>query len=77
LVDFRKIKTKVIKSNKLILKLEIELNESSYTAQEAAERIAYLINGHYEIDFSNFILFLLRETKSNTWELKNLEINEK
>lgn len=66
---------KEVISPKLVLKLEIELSDSSYTAEEAADRIAHLINSSRSESFSSFIVFLLRETKSSMWDLKTLEIN--
>lgn len=71
-MDFTKLKEQQVKSSKLIFKMEIELNESLLTDQEAADRLAYASNRAH--DFSAFILFLLRETRSSTYELKKLEI---
>lgn len=65
---------KQVKSPKLTFKLEIELTDSLLDAQEAADRIQYLINSSNSRDLSNFIVFLLRETKSSMWEAKKVEI---
>lgn len=64
-----------IKSPKLTFKLEVELNNSSLTPEEATDRLDYLINRSYNAKaVSEFVLFLIRETKSSTYEIKNLEI---
>lgn len=70
------IKPKEVKSKKLILTLEIELTNSCLDEQEAADRISYAINTSSRHEISEFIVFLLRETKSSYWELKKLEINK-
>jgi hypothetical protein len=74
MVDFSKIKERQVKSPKLTLKLEIELNDSLLEAQEAADRIQYLIDSSQSKEFSNLIVMLIRETKSSTWELSKFEI---
>lgn len=74
-MDFKLAKREV-KTPRMILKLEIELNESTLTDQEAADRLSFLINSYHAKEFSELIVFLLRETKSSTWELKALEINQ-
>jgi hypothetical protein len=66
---------KTIVSPKLILTLEIELNNSSLTAQEAADRISYAFNSSRSKELSEFIVFLIRETRSSTWDMQKLEIN--
>lgn len=68
-------KKREVVSPKLILKLEIELTDSLLTAEEAAERIAFIINSSRSDAVSNFIVFLLRETKSSMWEMKELSID--
>ena len=69
-------KTKEVKSEKLILTLQIELNRSSLTEDEAAERISMLLERRETKVFSELIVFLLRETQSSTWELKTCKIEE-
>lgn len=63
-------------TEEMVLKLELNLFRSSLTPEEAAQRIEYLINSPYSKEFSGFIVFLLRETKSSSWELKSLELNK-
>lgn len=67
--------TKEVKSPKLKLVLELEFNNSSLTAEEATNRISFLLNSSYSKQMSEFIVFLLRETKSSTWEMKRLAID--
>lgn len=67
---------KKIVTEKMVLKLEIELFRSSLTPEEAAQRIEYLINDPRNRPFPEFIVFLLRETKSSSWEMKSLELNK-
>ncbi len=66
---------KEIKSPKLILTLEVELNNSSLTPQEAADRLSYLIQHNRNNKVCEFLVELLRETRSSTFEVKKLEIN--
>ena len=73
MVDFKKLSKPITKS--MVLKLEIELIDSHYTPDEAAERVQYLINSSRAKEFSELIVFLLRTTRSNMWELKAFEIN--
>lgn len=61
-------------SEKLVVKVEIELYKSTLTPQEAADAIQHAINRYGE-GFSSFIVFLLRETRSSMYELKHMEIN--
>jgi hypothetical protein len=70
--DFKKIKEPVTKS--MVLTLEIELINSHYTPDEAAEKLQYLINSSNAKEFSELIVFLLRTTRSSMWELKKLEL---
>ncbi len=63
-----------VKSEKLLLKIELELIDSLYTADESASRLQYLIDSYQSKEFSSFIMFLMRETQSNSWEMKKLEI---
>ncbi len=65
---------KEVKSPKLTVKFEFELNDSTFTPEEATERIQYLINSYSAPQFSELVVFLLRATRSSTWELKSLEI---
>lgn len=65
-----------IKTKKMSLHLEIELNESSMTEEEATTRLAFLFNTGNIDALSKLIIFLLRETGSSTWDLKRLELNE-
>lgn len=74
-MDFKNFKKREVKSPKLILKLEIELTNSTLTAEDAARRIQYLIDSSNNKDMSNFIIFLLRETNSSMWEVKHLSID--
>lgn len=69
-----KLTPREIVSPKLTLKFEIELSESTLTADDAARRIQFLIDTGSAREVSMFIVFLLRETRSSMWELKNLEI---
>lgn len=64
-----------VKSPKLLMKFEVEFNNSTLTAQEAVDRISSRIHGPHCREFSEFIVFLLRETKSSTFEIKKLEID--
>jgi hypothetical protein len=66
---------KEIKSEKLILHLEVELNHSLLTAQEAVDRLQFSINSYKMKSFSEFVVDLLRETKSSTYEIKRLAID--
>jgi hypothetical protein len=61
-------------SPKLTLKLEIELNDSTLTPDEAATRLQFIIDSSRSSEFSRLIVMLIRETRSSTWELKKLEI---
>lgn len=61
---------------KLILKLETELNKPGLTAHEATGKIEYLINSYRFKNFSGFVVDLLRETRSSTYELKELSIED-
>ena len=70
--NFQKIQEPITKS--MVLKLEIELIDSHYTPDEAAEKIQYLINSSNAKEFSELIVFLLRTTRSSMWEFKSLEI---
>ena len=65
---------KVVVTPKLTLKLELDLLDSSMTADEATERIQYLINSYNFKEFSNLIVTLMRETRSSMWDLKSLEL---
>lgn len=73
-MNFKKVGSKAVVSKILTLKLEIDLNDSGYTAEDAASRIEYLIHSYNAKEFSELIAFLLRETKSSTWEMKKLEV---
>jgi hypothetical protein len=64
-----------IVSPKLTLKLEIELNDSTMTPEEAAQRLEYLINTSGSKAFSGFIVELIRQTNSTTWELKSCSLD--
>ena len=70
-IDFSK--KREIKTKSMVLKLEIELIDSIYTPDEAAERIQMAMERSN--DFSNLIVFLLRTTGSSMWEQKSLELN--
>lgn len=72
MVDFKKLREVV--SPTLILKLEIELNNSALTENEAADRLSSVLHNSYNNEFANFIVMLIRETRSSTWGLKTLEI---
>ena len=68
-------KPKEIKTPKLVLKLEIELIDSTYTEEEAFNRLQYLLNSSNFKEFSAFIVALLRETRSSMWDNPNLELH--
>ncbi len=70
--DFKKIKEPITKS--MVLTLEIELIDSHYTPDEAAERLQGLLNSSRSTEFSALIVMLLRTTRSSMWELKKLEL---
>lgn len=76
MVDFKKIRLTEPITKKMVLTLQIELFDSHYTPDEAAEKIQYLINSSRADEFSNLIVFLLRTSRSSMWELKNFEIKE-
>jgi hypothetical protein len=66
---------KEVKSPKLKVKIEIELSRSSLTAEEAAEKLEqHLRNDYMNRGFNEFIVSLLRETQSSTWELNKIEV---
>ena len=74
MVDFKRLADREVKSKKLILKLEVELSNSLLTAEEAADRLNAMIKMCRFREFDNLVVALLRETKSNMWDMKNLEI---
>lgn len=63
-----------VKSLKLKLVLELEFNNSCLTPEEVVDRISYLINSYKMSSFSDFIVSLLKETRSSTYELIKMEI---
>lgn len=65
-----------VKSEKLILRLDIELNQSTLTPEEASDAIQNAINMYNFKGFSSFIVDLLRITRSSTYELKELSLNK-
>lgn len=67
---------KEVKTPKMILKLEIELNHSTKTPDEVAQRVQYAMNSYNCKSFSDFVIFLLRESQSSTYDLKSLTIEE-
>lgn len=69
---FKKIEEPVTKS--MVLKLEIELINSALTPDEASAKLQYLIDSYHAKEFSELIVFLLRNTRSSMWELKSLEL---
>lgn len=73
-MSFKEFEARKIVSPKLTLSIEIVLSDSTLTPEEAANRIQQLINGYNAREFSNFIVFLLRETSSSMWDMKKLEI---
>lgn len=68
-------KKRTVVTKKLRLKLEVDFNDSILTVDEVRERIERAINNSYSNVVSNFIVAMLRETSSSTWEFKNFEIN--
>lgn len=67
-------KTKEVKSESIIVKVEIELNKCTLTPQELADKLEFLINSSRDRGFSEFIVSLLRNAGASTWELHNLEV---
>lgn len=74
MVDFKKIGDRKPVTKSLIVKLEIELTDSMYTVDEAAQKVQYMIDSSRSKEFSELIVFLLRTTRSSMWELHKLEI---
>lgn len=70
------INKREIVSPKLIVNLEIELTDSRLKADEATDKLNAIINSHsaQRKPFSEFIVFLLRETKSSLGKMKKLVI---
>ena len=63
-----------ILSPKLTVTVEFELNDSTLSAEDAANAIQRAIDNGYGKYVSEFIVFLMRETRSSTWELKKVKV---
>ena len=73
-MEFKRI---MVKTQKCIVKIEIELNNSSLSFQEIADRLEYIIKNSYDRTTSNFIVMLLRESRSSTLALNKFEVINK
>lgn len=71
--DFKK---REVVTKKMKLTLEIELTDSTLTEEEAVARLEYIFNGHQSKAFSEFIVTLIRETRSSMWELVKLALDK-
>ncbi len=72
MVDFKKLSEPI--TEKMVLTLQIELFNSHYTPDEAAEKLQYVLDSSRSTEFSELIVMLLRTTRSSMWELGKLEI---
>lgn len=70
-MDFLK---REVKTRKLIFRIEFELNDSLLEEQEAVERVQKELNSSHGKAVSELVVFLLRTTRSSTWELGSVEL---
>jgi hypothetical protein len=73
-VDFKRIGKREVVTKKLKVTVEIELNDSLLTPEEACDKIRFAVEN--QNGFSEAIVMFLRETRSSTWELCNVEVTK-
>lgn len=74
MADFKKLGNKKIETKKFKIKLEVEFQNSSLTLEELQDYLERYINDSYNKAFSNFIVDMLRITRSSTWDNGQIKV---
>jgi hypothetical protein len=75
-MDFKNLTPREVKTKSVVVKIEIELIDSSLQMDDILFRVQSYLNHHNSGGISFLVLYLLRAAKARFWNLKNIEVNE-
>jgi hypothetical protein len=67
-------KTREVVTPKMTLKIEIELENSTISLEEAGEKVERWLQDSRNNPMSSLITGLLRESRARTWDLKTVTL---